>query len=155
MHPPNNFWWQTHTHTHTHTLNSSLPSSHPCWGGVMFAFLNFNARFLFLPAGPWALRGFLLFRLHVKQGPVPPYDTGPLLQPRHKSLTTNSINLFGLEYLWMPVKPLSAVFCLRLNAPQTCLASVQGSYLLQGKGHFHKGLVVWSLGGIHWRGEIK
>lgn len=33
----------------------------------------------------------------------------------HKSLTTNSINFSRLEYLWMPVVPQSAVFCLDLN----------------------------------------
>lgn len=34
---------------------------------------------------------------------------------RHKSLTTNSINFSGLEYLWMPAVPQRTIFCLGLN----------------------------------------
>lgn len=69
----------------------------------------------------------------------------------YKSLTTNSINLFGIEYLWMPVVPQSTVFCLGLDAPQKLLWSSSKPCNLQlswWRECFHTGLVVcWALVG--------
>lgn len=54
---------------------------------------------------------------------TPPPTPRPLLQPRHKSLTTDSINFSRSEFLWTTVVPQGAIFCLGLSArPEMSLA---------------------------------
>lgn len=65
-----------------------------------------------------------LSRVH-KPPPAPTsYPSMTTSAADHKSLTTNSINFSGLEYLWMPVAPQSVVFCLELNTRQKLLRPV-------------------------------
>lgn len=88
----------------------------------MFASLNLNTCFRFSTPAP-ALRAVWSMTLP-RVGFIRPPFSMTTSAVHHKSLTTNSINFSGLEYLWMPVVPQSTVFCLELNTRQKLLQPV-------------------------------
>lgn len=88
----------------------------------MFASLNLNTCFRFSTPAP-ALRAVWSMTLP-RVGFIRPPFSMTTSAVHHKSLTTNSINFSGLEYLWMPVVPQSAVFCLEFNTRQKLLQPV-------------------------------
>ena len=88
----------------------------------MFASVNLTCISVSRPQSCGAWTGLKNSTLHssllegsLKQGPEPALQHWATSAAQHKSLTTNSINVFGLEYLWLPVVSQSVVFCLGLN----------------------------------------